>query len=378
MYKKRAISVILIIVMLISLAFQPAGADDELEKAKQEKQNIDNQINQVKNQKKNELNEKAQLEAEKNNLLNTEKKENEEYENLLNEINELEKILEEVEQALKEAEENYENQVNQFKAHLSAMYKNSNETILDIILESKNIIDLLERIELISLLSKRDKQIIDQLKTAKEDVEYKRRTYLEQKAELQEAIREKKNRLELLKASRASVESQLQETQRKIEILEKQEKELLAKSEEISNLIKTLSTRKKYVEGQMIWPLPSSTRITSTFGTRRHPILRYIRTHTGIDIAASSGSNIVAANKGTVIVAGWQGSYGNAVIIDHGGGISTLYGHCSKLLVKVGQEVEAGEIIAKVGSTGLSTGPHLHFEVRVNGEPQDPLKYVSY
>ncbi|NMB95792.1 MAG: peptidoglycan DD-metalloendopeptidase family protein [Clostridiaceae bacterium] len=378
MYKKRALSIFLIIVMLVSFVFNAANADDELEQAKQDKKSIDNQINQIKNEKKNELNEKAQLEQEKKNLINTEKKENEEYQNLLEEISELEKILEEVEKALKEAEENYENQVRLFKAHMSAMYKNSNETILDIILESRNIVDFLERFELISLLSKRDKQIAEQLKVAKEDVEYKRHTFLEQKAELQKAIEEKRNRLESLKASRTSLDSQIQSTKRKLEILEKQEKELLAKSEEIGNLIITLSTRKKYVEGQMVWPTPSCSTITSAFGRRRHPVLRYISNHTGIDIGAKSGANILAANKGTVIVAGWQGAYGNTIIIDHGGGITTLYGHCSKLLVKAGQEVDAGQIIAKVGSTGLSTGPHLHFEVRVNGTPQDPLKYVSY
>jgi murein DD-endopeptidase MepM/ murein hydrolase activator NlpD len=110
---------------------------------------------------------------------------------------------------------------------------------------------------------------------------------------------------------------------------------------------------------------------------RYHPILKKNRMHTGLDINAANGTSIVAANKGKVLVAGWKGGYGNAVIIDHGGGITTLYAHSSKVLVSVGDTVEAGDTIAKVGSTGLSTGPHLHFEVRKDGELTNPLDYVS-
>jgi murein DD-endopeptidase MepM/ murein hydrolase activator NlpD len=113
---------------------------------------------------------------------------------------------------------------------------------------------------------------------------------------------------------------------------------------------------------------------------RMHPILRKYKMHTGIDIDADKGDSIIAANKGTVIIAKYdRNGYGNMIVIDHGGGITTLYGHASKLLVSVGDEVNAGQVIAKVGSTGLSTGPHLHFEVRVDGTPKNPLSngYLS-
>lgn len=123
--------------------------------------------------------------------------------------------------------------------------------------------------------------------------------------------------------------------------------------------------------GGFIRPVEGS--ITSGYGMRFHPILRKNKLHTGIDIGARSGTSVKAAASGVVIISGWMHAYGNTVVIDHGGGVSTLYAHCSSLDVRVGQEVKQGQTIAKVGSTGWSTGPHLHWEVRRNGQPVNPL-----
>ncbi len=125
--------------------------------------------------------------------------------------------------------------------------------------------------------------------------------------------------------------------------------------------------------GQLVWPVDG--RPGSQFGYRTHPIFRTRRLHTGVDIGAGTGTTIVAAAEGKVISSGWRGGYGQAVVIDHGGGLSTLYAHQSRLIARAGQIVSAGQKIGEVGSTGYSTGPHLHFEVRVNGEPRDPMKW---
>ena len=124
------------------------------------------------------------------------------------------------------------------------------------------------------------------------------------------------------------------------------------------------------------WTWPTSGGVASGFGLRLHPILGYYRMHSGLDIGGASGQPIWAATSGTVIMAGWNGGYGNTVIISHGNGVTTLYAHMSAIGVSNGQSVSTGQQIGQVGSTGLSTGPHLHFEVRINGNPVDPRPYL--
>ena len=129
--------------------------------------------------------------------------------------------------------------------------------------------------------------------------------------------------------------------------------------------------------GSMMWPCPSCHYITSQFGWRYHPIYQTQKYHSGVDIGASYGATIVAADGGTIITAGSVSGYGNCVVINHGNGITTLYGHMSSIAVSVGQKVSKGQTIGYVGSTGNSTGPHLHWEVTVNGVRQNPLNYAT-
>jgi murein DD-endopeptidase MepM/ murein hydrolase activator NlpD len=149
--------------------------------------------------------------------------------------------------------------------------------------------------------------------------------------------------------------------------------ELERTSQEVQEFLQG-STGEALGTGQFLRPVPGA--IVSGFGPRVHPILGTTRIHTGIDMAASYGEPIKAADTGNVVMAGWNGGYGNCVIIDHGAGFATLYAHQSELAVSVGQNVTRGQVIGYVGSTGFSTGPHLHFEVRVNGTPVDPVQYL--
>lgn len=130
-------------------------------------------------------------------------------------------------------------------------------------------------------------------------------------------------------------------------------------------------------DGEFLWPLPGINKRGWGFGWRFHPIKHKWAMHNGVDIGAAEGTNIIAVEDGIVAFAGNKGGYGKAVIIDHGDSVESLYGHCSKLLVKDNQDVRKGDIIAKVGNTGLSTDPHLHFEIRINNVATNPLPYIS-
>ncbi|MGB9607015.1 MAG: murein hydrolase activator EnvC family protein [bacterium] len=226
-----------------------------------------------------------------------------------------------------------------------------------------------------------DKALFDEIKREKALLE-RQKTALEREKQkallLKQAQEENKRQIQIEKAKRSAIlkeiESKRIEYERALEELERNSKEI---EQMLLALEKTPEGQKRLAKpwkGGFIYPLRG--KLTSRFGMRTHPIYHITKMHTGIDLSAPSGTPIKAAAGGEVVYAGWWGGYGNVVIIDHGGGISTLYAHCSAIYVRKGQKVSQGEVIAAVGSTGLSTGPHLHFEVRKNGKPVDPLGYL--
>jgi len=170
-----------------------------------------------------------------------------------------------------------------------------------------------------------------------------------------------------LTAKLDAVDEAIAEFAEELDILE-------AEQARVEQLIEEEASRAGQAPGILVRPVPGA--ITSGFGMRLHPILGYARLHAGVDMRAGYGQEIKAGASGRVIMAGTRGGYGNTVIIDHGGGMTTLYAHQSSFAVSYNDQVEAGEIIGYVGSTGLSTGPHLHFEVRINGTPVDPADYI--
>ncbi len=249
------------------------------------------------------------------------------------------------------------------------------------LLQSQTLSQLLSRRHQLKLVYQADQQSLVSLKAETDRV-----TSQTQQIELT------KNKIALLTqqlvAQKAGYESQAQFQEQLVNrlntnqrALEAAEDQLEKDSQSIALLIKRRLAGQAgpgsvvvFGTGQMSYP--SVGPITSTFGWRIHPILGYSRFHAGLDFGAGYGTPIRAADTGTVIFAGWYGGYGNAVVIDHGKGIVTLYGHSSQLYVSSGQVVQRGQAIAAVGSTGLSTGPHLHFEVRQSGYPVDPLAYL--
>lgn len=372
---------IIALVLAVTFTFLTAAAfatdlDDLREKQEQIEQKIKQQkqrLEQVKKQQKTVLTELDQIERE----LEATK---EDLENVQDELIKTEQKLQITKEELEEAQKKADEQFKSMKERLKIMYKKGPVDYLDVIMGSKSFTDLVTRIEILKRIIDYDRNLLNELRKNRDLVAEKKASLEEQKAQIaavKQEISSKKRKIEARAAARESLLERLVRDKKAYErALDEQEKAL----EELNRKIAEIQARQKkgYMgTAKFVWPTPGYTRITSPYGWRIHPILKTKRMHTGIDIAAPMGSKIVAATHGDVIYAGWLSGYGNTVILDHGGGISTMYAHASKLLVRAGQKVKQGDTIAKVGSTGLSTGPHLHFEVRENGKHTNPLKWLK-
>ena len=326
----------------------------------------------------------------------------------------VEKKAELVEAKAEEAE-----QSELFRARMREMEEGGKLNFIVVLLESRSISDLLTRIDMISEVMSYDKALEQALIAAREKVE-------EAEQALETAQAEEEAKKGELESRKADLLAQVSEAEALIKSLESDieaykaaynetEKAKQALQAEINQKVAQLEAERKAAEeaarkaaeeaarqqqqqqqpsqpsqpsqpttptytsgtGSMIWPAPDSHQINSPFGWRIHPIYGTSKFHSGVDINASYGSSVLAADSGTVILAGWNGGYGNCVVISHGNGITTLYGHMSSIAVSSGQSVSQGQTIGYVGSTGNSTGPHLHWEVAVNGQQVNPLNYAT-
>ena len=257
------------------------------------------------------------------------------------------------------------------------IYQNGQLNYLDVLFGANDFSDFTTRMDLLRRIMNKDIELIVKVKAERELVLQKKAELESDKAailQLEQASIAKKKIIESSKKEREAV---LDSAVNERDIAEQSYQELLETSRKIEQMIRRNQSGKQGPSGSgaMMWPT-DVTDITSPFGWRTHPIFGTSIYHSGIDIGADYGDTVRAADDGVVIYAEWMGGYGNAVIIDHGNGISTLYGHNSQLLVSEGQKVRKGDPISRVGSTGYSTGPHLHFEVRQNGSPTNPLAYL--
>lgn len=295
-------------------------------------------------------------------------------------ITELKNSINEIESELNTVTEKYERQRKLFEQRLVATYEAGETQYLDILLKSKSLSDFLSSYYLITELAELDNDLISELEEKKKTIDLSKQKLENEKAELATII-ESQTRLSRTLQNTKKIRESF------IEKLSEEEKNLQTKIDEINTQYEVVNKQilalaqqgidTAYIGGELAWPVPGYTRITSKYAMRVHPITGQYKLHTGVDIGAPEGANFVAANDGIVTKAEYNTAYGNMVIIDHGGGISTLYAHGSETLVQVGQTVKRGDAVLKVGSTGYSTGPHAHFEVRINGVTTDPLPYIT-
>lgn len=288
--------------------------------------------------------------------------------------------IEEAEKELEKSNERYNSQKDLLEKRLVAMYEMGETSYLDLLLNSESIMELLSNYYLIEEIAKADTELLETVE-AERKYNKKLKQALETKKLVLTASRETREKhtisLENMGKIKNSRLKQLSEEEFELhQMIEEYQKQIADIETEI-RLLAIANIGEDYVGGSMAWPVPGYTRITSSFGMRTHPITGIYKLHTGVDIGAPLGASFIAANDGIVTYAGWNKAYGNMVIIDHGGGITTLYAHGSEILVNVGDTVYQGNPVLKVGSTGYSTGPHAHFEVRVNGEYVEPLDFIT-
>lgn len=342
---------------------------------------LQNQINDATDQLEgvqNELSENLQQVQKLDEKISTSQTE-------LNELNakieELQKSMDEVEERLKVVEESFNNQKEMLDGRLVAIYEAGEVKYLDVILNSKSISEFLSNYFLITELVDNDKQLLDEMESKKHEIEISKEKLDNEREELATIKANQTKTAKIIENTKTVRENFVAKLSEEEKNLQSQIDEYNRQFEEVNAEILALAMQgidTKYIGGEFAWPVPGYTRITSKYGMRTHPITGIYKLHTGVDIGAPMGANFVAANDGIVVKAGYNGAYGNMVIIDHGGGVQTLYAHGSEILVKVGDVVKKGETaVLKVGSTGYSTGAHAHFEVRINGETTDPLPYIT-
>lgn len=382
--------------------------EQKQEELEQQVENAENEQNTMEDQLQNTQNQVDSLEQQKKALEATVKQLDAQ---LGTAVEELAAVTEQQEQKqleidaaeveLQKAQEAESLQYANMKLRIQYMYETMNESYLSVLLSASNATDLLNRAEYITSIYQYDRMMLQKYGQAKADVANQKNvltTEYTQLEELRTKAQEKQTSVEtLLTQKNEEVAKQNQVIAQTKSLVEQYEEQIAYQDQVIAQLeaavLEAVEQQEQAisdlndlleeaenagsVSGVFVWPCPSSTRITSDYGYRTHPIFGDRRFHNGIDIGAGMGEKILATYAGTVIAASYNSSMGNYVMIDHGGGLVSIYMHASALKVSAGQRVETGDLIALVGSTGNSTGPHLHFSMRLNGSYVSPWDYVS-
>ena len=394
----RCISIALAAVLAVTPVIPVYATKTGVEDAKKKVDSLEEEKKKVENTLKNLEGLKADTAAYVKKLDSSLEALNRELTALEGQIAEKENDISITKDQLETAKEVESSQYESMKLRIKYMYEKGDTNYIDMLLQAKDLSELLNRAEYISKISEYDRKMLDQYVETKEEIasqEQKLEEEHEQLVDMQTSTQAKQASVEQLMNEKtkelknyenriASAETELTEYEKDIKAQEdqikKMEAEIKRKEEEARKAAEAAGKKYNTVSIgniKFIWPCPSSSRVTSPFGGRSSPTEGASSNHQGMDIGAPSGSNIIAAAAGEVIISTYSYSAGNYIMINHGGGVYTVYMHCSQLLASKGDKVTQGQVIAKVGSTGYSTGPHLHFGIRVNGSYVNPANYVS-
>lgn len=372
---KKFIIIITFFALTLNILLPAMGA--QLDNYYKEQQNINNQIDQAKKQ----LNAKEKERQKTLNELNSLNRSMETASRAINDLDtqlsmaqqHIEKIIAEISQ--KEADVDGRTKI--LEDRLTQIYIQGDVNFLEVLLQSTSLADFLNRFELFKSIAKNDSELLKDLEEERKILNDKKKNLENKKNDLDQlksTQEKKKNQLQIASVQHKQLVSKIEQQK---EVYKKMLDDLEEQSRIIGNEILKLQSKDGNSPGWLQWPTPGQYRITSPYGWRNHPILKERRFHTGVDIAAPYGSDAVAAADGKVIFTGARGGYGNTIIVDHGGGMATMYPHLSRYLVKVGDIVKRNQAIGKIGTSGWSTGPHIHFEVRIDGNHTNPMPYLK-
>ncbi|MBQ6868180.1 MAG: DUF3450 family protein [Clostridia bacterium] len=349
---------------------------DSLAKATAAKKNVQKEINELKSEKSTVL---KQIELLDNQIDAM----NDEISLQAAVVAQLSDVIAETEQQIIDTQAQEDEQYVKLKDRVRVMYEHGDVSYIGVLLESDGFFDFLSRYEIISQISTYEKQLFEEIKTLKQEIIDHKASLEQNKADeiaVQKELEASKAELDKQMAAKNAQMNKIEDAQdeelEKLRAIDKEEQRLSAEVKAMATKL-AAQNKKDYVGGTLTWPCPGNTRITSKFGMRFHPVLKYNKLHTGVDVGAPKGAKIVSANAGTVITSTYNAAYGNYVMVDHGGNMVTLYAHMSSRSVKKGDVVKKGQQLGLVGSTGYSTGPHLHFEVIKSGKYVDPMSYFK-
>lgn len=409
----RFVSVLMCVVLLSSMptaAYASSADSDELDEiinnSKEDLKNAQDEKDTMQDQLSNIRNQKEDLEEAKNDLSDYVVELDGQLMTLQEKLAELEMRIAEKEQEvvqiqeqLRQAEENEANQYASMKQRIQFMYEKGNQTYMTLLFEAEDLADMLNKAEYIEEISSYDRNMLVQyqdtrqaISVLKEQLEQEQENLLASKeeatareGEMSDLIVQKQEQIENYESDISNKEQAIKEYEAEIAaqnatIAALENKIAQAEAEQRNRDVSGNDTEEtpaySYSGGTFCWPAPSYTRISDDYGWRIHPTLGVQQFHNGVDMAAPGGSPILAAESGVVIAASYSSTMGNYIMIHHGNGLYTIYMHASALYVSTGQTVSRGQKIAAVGSTGRSTGNHLHFSVRLNGNYVSPWNYL--
>jgi len=374
---KRFIALVIAIVMIMQGVVIVSAAPNKLNNLKNKNKDINNQIAQTRKekalakQKHDQIAKQiAMLDQQMNNA-------NDSLNKVESNLDRLEKQIAVTTIELQRAQRDANSQNGVLRKRLRAMYENGFQGYLSVVLSSTSYSDFITRLNYLTKIVKYDNEILikmEKYSAAVADKQLKLKNDMIEKERIKADHNEKKQQVAVATNNKHKY---MDEVNKDIKELEAQEDELQAQAKALAKEIAKLLSAGKYTGGVMTWPLPGHYSISSGYGYRIHPIYKTKRMHDGIDIPAPAGTNIIAAAGGKVIASSYKNAVGNYVTIDHGGKITSNYYHASQRLVKAGDIVRKGQVIARVGSTGASTGNHLHFEVRINSSSVNPFRYLK-